>query len=57
MAHVEESQKIQNNLLMGYLGFCEQELHGETFQQNRGIGKMFITDFAVGEIKDVGKIF
>ncbi len=36
---------------MGYFGFFAQELHGETFQQNMDIGKMFIADFADGGIK------
>ena len=42
---------------MGYFGFFAQELHGETFQQNMDIGKMFIADFTAGEIKGFEKIF
>ena len=56
-AHVEETQKIQGNLLMGHFGFCAQESHRKTFQQNMDTGKIFIADFADGEIKEFRKIF
>ena len=42
---------------MGHFGFYAQVRLGETFQQNTGIGKMPIADFADGETKKFGEIF
>ena len=49
--------EILDNSLTEYFGYCAQARLGEIYPRNMDIGKMFIADTVVGEIRGSGKIF
>ena len=52
-----ENAKNTRQFINGVFWILRTGAPGETFQQNTGIGRMSIADFADGETKKFGKIF